>query len=195
MKTTFKLMVLGVFVVFLLASCSKPQQALDEAKVAVEATKTDGAEIYAAEEFKKLNDDLTATEDEVETQGKKFLKSYGTSKDMLAKVKTDAEALKALLPERKEKAKNDATAMMEEARVALEEAKSLLEKAPRGKGTQADIDAFTADLAGLESSLVEVQGTIDGGNYFDALDSAKIIKEKATSISDQIKLAIEKVKK
>lgn len=122
-------MVLGVFVVFLLASCSKPQQALDEAKVAVEAAKTDGAEIYAAEEFKKLNDDLAATEDEIETQGKKFLKSYGTSKDMLAKVKTDAEALKALLSERKEKAKNDATAMMEEARISLEEAKSLLEKA------------------------------------------------------------------
>jgi len=195
MKTGFKLLVLGVFAVFLLASCSKPQQALDEAKAAVEAAKNDGADIYAAEESKKLNDDLTAAMDEVETQGKKFFKKYGTSKDMLAKVKTEAEVLKASLPERKEQAKNEALAMMEEAKVALDEAKSLLEKAPRGKGTKADIEAFTSDLKGLEDSLIEVQGAIDGGNYLDASDSAKTINEKATSISDQIKLAIEKVRK
>lgn len=188
-------MVLGVFVVFLLTSCSKPQEALDEAQAAIQAAKSDGADVYAAEELKKLNDDLTAAVDEVETQGKKFFKSYGDSKDLLAKAKTDAEALKASLPERKEKAKNEATSMMEEARVALEEAKSLLEQAPKGKGTQADIEAFKSDLEGLEGSLSEVQGTIDIGNYFGALDSAKSIKEKATGISDQLKLAIEKVKK
>lgn len=195
MKTGFKLLVLGVCVVFLLASCSKPQQAMDEAKTAVEAAKNEGADVFAAEELKALEDSLTGAMDEVETQGKKFFKKYGTSKEMLAKVKTDAEALKASIPQRKEQAKNEAMAMMEEAKVALEEAKALLEKAPKGKGTKADIEAFTADLKGLETSLTEVQGAIDSGDYLGALDSAKTIKENATSISDQIKLAIEKVKR
>ncbi len=195
MKTGFKLLALGVFAVFLLASCSKPQQAMDEAKAAVEAAKNEGADVYAAEELKALEDSLTAAMDEVETQGQKFFKKYGSSKEMLAKVKTDAEALKASLPERKEQAKAEAMAMMEEAKAALEEAKALLEKAPKGKGTKADIDAYIADLKGLEDSLIDVQGTIDGGDYLGALDSAKTIKEKATSISDQINLAIEKVKR
>ncbi len=186
---------MGILVVFLLASCSKPQQALDEAKAAVEAAKTEGADIYSAEELKALNDSLTAAMDEVETQSKKFFKSYGGSKGMLAKVKAEADALKASIPERKEKAKNEALAMMEETKAAVEEAKTYLENAPRGKGTKADIDAFTADLKGLEDSLTSVQESIDAEEYFGALDSAKTIKEKAISISDQIKQAIEKVKK
>ena len=190
-----RLSVLGIIVVFLLVSCSKPQQAVDEAKASLEAAKAEGADIYAAEELKALNDSLTAAMDEVETQGKKFFKSYGDSKEMLAKVKADADALKASIPERKEKAKNEALAMMEEAKAAVEEAKTYLGQAPKGKGTKADIDAFTADLKGLEDALPGVQESIDAEDYLGALDSAKTIKDKATSISDQIKQAIEKVKK
>jgi hypothetical protein len=195
MKNMIRLSVLGVAIVFLFASCSKPQQAMDEAKAAVESAKNEGADIYAAEELKALEDSMATAMDEVETQSKKFFKSFGDSKDMLAKVKTEAEALQASIPERKEKAKNEALAMMEEAKAAVDEAKALLEKAPRGKGTKADIDAFTADLKGLEDSLLGIQGVIDAGDYFGAQDSAKTIKEKADSISAEIQKAIEKVKK
>jgi hypothetical protein len=195
MKNMIRVSVLGIMVLFLLASCSKPQQAVDEAKAAIEAAKSEGADIYAAEELKALNDSLTAAMDEVDTQSKKFFKSYGDSKEMLVKVKADADALKASIPERKEKAMNEALAMMEEAKAAVEEAKTYLEQAPRGKGTKADVDAFTADLKGLEDAFPGVQELIDAEDYFGALDSAKTIKEKATSISDQIKQAIEKVKK
>jgi hypothetical protein len=195
MKNIIRLSVLGIVVIFLFASCSKPQQVMDEAKAAVEAAKIEGADVYAVEELKAMEDSLTAAMDDVEIQSKKFFKSYGDSKDMLAKVKADAEALKASIPEKKEQAMNEALSMMEEAKVAVEEAKAFLEKAPRGKGTKADIDAFTADLKGLEDSLVGVQGVIDGGDYFGALDSAMTIKEKATSISEEIQRAIEKIKK
>ena len=195
MKNMIRLSVLGMAIAFLFASCSKPQQAMDEAKAAVEAAKSEGADVYAAEELKALEDSLTTAMGEVETQSKKFFKSYGGSKDMLATVKTEAEALKALIPEKKEKAKNEALAMMEEAKAAVEEAKAFLEKAPRGKGTKADIDAFTADLKGLDDSFLGIQGVIDGGDYFGALDQAKTIKEKAASISAEIQKAIEKVKK
>lgn len=195
MKNMMRLTVMGIMVVFLLASCSKPQQALDEAKAAIEAAESDGANLYAAEELKALKDSLETAMEEIDTQGKKFFKSYGGSKDMLAKIKADAEALKTSIPERKEKVKTEAVTMIEEAKAAVEEAKTYLEQAPRGKGTKADIDAFTADLKGLEDSLAAVQETIDTQDYFGALDSAKTIKEKAASITDQIKQAIEKVKK
>jgi len=195
MKNIIRLWVLGLAVVFLFASCSKPQQAIDEAQAALEAAKNEGADIYAAEELKALEDSMASAMDEVETQSKKFFKSYGDAKDSLAQLKADADALKASIPERKEKAKNDAIAMMEEAQAAVAEAKALLEKAPRGKGTRADIEAFTADLKGMEDSLVNVQEMIDSGDYFGALDSARAIKEKASSISEEITKAIEKVKK
>ena len=132
--------------------------------------------------------------DEVNTQGKKFFKKFGTAKEMLAKVQTDADALKATIPAKIEAAK---TPLYRPRRTpgSLDESKALLEKAPMGKGTKADIMAMKADLAGLETSFAEVQTAIDGADYFGASAKAATIKEKATVISDQVKAAIEKVKR
>lgn len=195
MKNAIKVFVLGIFVLSLFSSCAKqPTQEINDAKAAVEAATKEGADVYAADELKKLNADLTAALDEVATQDKKFFKKFTTAKDMLAKVKADAEALKATIPAKKEAAKNAALTAQQEARAALDEAKALLEKAPRGKGTKADIEAFTADLKGLEDSFPEIQAAIDKEDYFGASNKAASIKEKAASVSEQIKAAIEKVK-
>ncbi|MDH5468090.1 MAG: hypothetical protein OEY25_11785, partial [Candidatus Aminicenantes bacterium] len=68
-------------------------------------------------------------------------------------------------------------------------------KAPTGKGARADIEALRADLKALEGSLAEVQQAIDSEDYLGAADRARIIQEKASGISSQIKQALEKVKK
>ncbi|MGQ9577549.1 MAG: hypothetical protein ACUVWQ_02860 [Candidatus Aminicenantales bacterium] len=181
---------MGLILAFLMAGCAKPpQQQMDAAKAAVEACKSEGADVYAADEFKKLNDDLQAALDQVTA------KKYKQAKEMLIKVAADADALKATIPAKKEEAKKAAVAAQGEARTALDEAKALLEKAPKGKGTKADIEAFTADLKGLEDSFPEVQAAIDKGDFFGAKDKAVAIKDKAASISEQIKQAIEKVQK
>ncbi len=96
-----KVLVLLLFITFLLSACAMPTQEIDNAKAAVEALAKEGA-IYAKDEFKKLNDELTAALDEVNTQNNKFFKSYGKAKEMLAKVKTDADALTAVISQRKE---------------------------------------------------------------------------------------------
>jgi hypothetical protein len=190
MKKTIAIWMAGLVVAFVLASCAKPPtQQMDAAKAAVEACKTEGADVYAKDEFKKLSDDLQAALDQVTA------KKYKQAKEMLIKVQADADALKATIPAKKEEAKNAAIAAQGEAKTALDEAKALLEKAPKGKGTKADIEAFTADLKGLEDSFPEIQAAIDNGDFFGAKDKAVAIKDKATSISDQIKQAIEKVQK
>jgi hypothetical protein len=195
MKKFFRFFILGVFVMALFSSCSKqPTEAIDSAKAAIEAASKEGADIYAADGLKKLNDDLQAAMDEVSTQGKKFFKSFGTAKEMLAKVQTDADALKATIPARKEEAKAAAETALTEAKAAWEEAKALLEKAPKGKGTKADIEAMKADLAGLETAAGEAMATFEGGDYFGAKEKAMVIKEKSMAISDQVKTALEKVK-
>jgi archaellum component FlaC len=195
MKNVIKVMVLGILVMAVFTSCAKqPAQEINDAKAAVEAAAKEGAGVYAAEDFKKLNDDLTAAMDEVNTQSKKFFKSFGTSKQMLANVKTEAEALAATIPAKKEAAKAAALTAQQEAQAAIDEAKALLEKAPKGKGTKADIEAMNADLKGVEDSFPQVQAAIDQEDYFGASNTANTIKEKAVGISDQVKAAIEKVK-
>lgn len=196
MKNFMKFMVLGLFAISLFTSCAKqPTQAVSDAKAALEAATKEGADIYAADELKKLNDDMTAAMDEINTQSKKFFKKFGKSKEMLAKVKTDADAVKALVPARKEEAKQAAEAALNEAKAAWEEAKTLLEKAPKGKGTKADIEAMKADLAGLEAAAGEAMTSFNNEDYFGAKDKAVVIKEKSIAISDQIKAAMEKVKR
>ncbi len=195
MKAFMKVLMLGLIAAFLFTSCAKqPTQAMNDAKAAIDAATQEGADVYAVDELKKLNDDYTAAMDEVNAQSKKFFKKYGKAKELLATLKTDAEAVKTLVPARKEEAKNAAIAAQDEAKKAVDEAKALLEKAPKGKGTKADIEAMKADLMGLETSLAAIQTTIDSADYFGAKDQATAIKDKAMGIVDQVQKAIEKVK-
>lgn len=196
MKNIIKGLVLGLLVMFLYAGCAKqPTQEMKEAETAINAAFKEGASIYAAEELEKLKKDYDAVMEEVNTQSKKLFKKYGNAKKMLAQVKADAETLKASIPTRKEQARNNALSALGEVQAAVEEAKTLLSEAPKGKGTRADIEALSADLKGLEDMLTEVRQLIESEDYFGASEKAKIVKEKALAISEQIKQALEKLKK
>jgi Holliday junction resolvase len=195
MKNFMKVLVFGLMVAFVFTSCAKvPTQAIDTAKAAIDSVVAAQGDIYAQDEMKKLNDDMIAANDEVTAQSKKFFKKFGKAKEMLVKVVADADAVKALVPARIEEAKNAAVQAQTEAKAAVDEATALLDKAPKGKGTKADIEAMKADLAGIVASFAEVQTAIDGQDFFGAKDKAVVVKEKATVICDQVKAAIEKIK-
>jgi hypothetical protein len=196
MKYFTKFLVLGIFAISLFTSCAKqPTEQIEAVKAAIASVQAEGADVYAPEELKKLNDSMQAAMDEISTQSKKFFKKFGPAKEMLAGILTEAEAVKAGIPAKKEAAKNAAVLAQTEAKALLDEAKALLDKAPKGKGTKADIEAMKADLAGLDTSFAEIQTAIDGQDYFGASGKAATIKEKAMAISDQVKAAMEKVKK
>ncbi len=186
---------LGVMILALLLGCSKkPEQELADSKSVLEAVAAEGGEKYAKEELNMIQSDMTAALDEMAVQDGKFFKNYDKTKEMLTQVKAKAEALKAEIPARKEKAKTDAQAALDAATLAVTDAKALLGKAPRGKGSMADLEAFNADVQGLESALTEAQGLMTSEDYFVALDKANGIKDKAAGISTQITEALEKVK-
>lgn len=189
-------MIAGLAMMVFAAGCGKqPVEDIGAAKSAVEALVAEGADKYAAEELKLANDDLSAAMAEVKAQDEKTFKNYDKAKELLAKAKTTADTARAAVPAKKETAKTAAISAQEAARTAVEEAKSLLAKAPKGKGTQADIEAMKADVAGLEQSIGEVQPLIDGGDYNAAAEKAAPIKDKAAELSTQIKEAMQKVAK
>lgn len=193
----FRCFTYGILIMAILTGCAKsPTQEIDGAKKAVEAAKAAGSEKYLPEEAKKVDSSLSAALDEIKTQDSRFalLRSYDKAKQMLATVKTDTEKLKADTAVKKEDAKKNAIAGQEEAKKAIGDARVLLAKAPKGKGTAADIAAMKADIKGLEDSLPEIQQLIDKEDYLAAIDKAKGIKEKAGSISNQVQEALAKVK-
>ncbi len=195
MKNVMKVMALVAVAALVFSACgSKPTKLIDDAKANLEALAQEGADKYAPEEYKKLNDNLTAALDEVKGQDGKMFKKFGKAVELLNQVNTDAAALKTELPAKIEAAKNAALALQTEAQTAVTEAEALLKKAPMGKGSKADIEAFKADLKGLTESLPQIQTALDAKDYIGAADQAKAIKDKAMSIVEQINAAIAKVK-
>jgi putative hemolysin len=196
MKTLTRTMLIMIAAVALLAGCAKPPETeLAAAKASIDKAVAAGAETYCTQEIGKVKSDLSAAQKEIATQQEKFWKNFDNAKAMLIKVDADAKAAEALVAPRKEEAKQAAIAAEGEAKAALEEAKALLAKAPKGKGTRADIEAFKADLKGIEDSLPEIATLIASEQYFPAKEKADALKAKAADISAQITAAMEKTKK
>ena len=194
MNNLLKFLALGVLTIFLLAGCGKqPTEEINAAKASIDAVVAEGAQKFAAEGAKQLNDGMQAAQDEIKVQDGKTFKDYAKAKELLAKVKADAEALKAGLAAKKEEAKKNALAAQEAAQASVIEAKALLAKAPEGKGSKADLEAFKADLKGIEDSLTEVKSANDSEDYSAAIEKSNAIKDKAAAISAQIQTAMEKV--
>ncbi len=194
MEGRTKYLVLAIAVAGMLAGCSQPPaQEQGAATASIKDLAAAGADKYAPEDVKKLNDQVAAANDEIKSQEGKWFKNYDKAKEMLAKVKTDADALKPTIAAKKEEAKKNATAAQEAAKSAVEEAKGLLAKAPAGKDSRADIEAMKADVKGLEDGLTEVQSLMASEDYRSATDKAKAISDKAAGVSGQVKQAMEKV--
>ena len=191
MKAKLALVLLGVFVaISLLPSCSKPQQAIDDAKAAVEAAGQEGASIYSVDAWARVNRDLTRVLAKIDAQERKTIKDYRGCKDLLDRVSADAKALTASLPELKERAKNRATEAMVKAEAAIEEARSLLRRVPRGERTQPLIDLCKTKLPALEDALVDAQEAIANGDYFGSLDISNPLRDDAMDCSDELRLVI-----
>lgn len=193
-KKILTILALCLAAAMLFAACAKqPTEDISAAKTAVDAVIAEGGEKYAPEDVKKINDTLTAAMDEIKVQDDKMMKNYAKAKELLAQAKADAESLKVNLPMKKEESKNNAMASQEAAKTALADAKAMLAKAPKGKGSRADIEAMRADLKGLEESLAGVQTAIDSEDYASANQTATSIVDKANEVSAQITSAMEKV--
>lgn len=163
-----------------------PQQEMEAARAAVAQAKEGGADKWAPNEFQASEASLSAAEAEMDAQGQKWFKNFDKTKELLAQVITDAERAQSAAVTNKENSRQEATTAIEEARTALEGAQTALKGARVGKDTKADLALFKQDLEGLAASLSEAEAAMEQEEYNDARDTAVTVKEKATSIREQI---------
>ncbi len=193
MKGMLKYLLLGLAVSLIMAGCAKPPtQEMSDAQSAIDASAQEGASVYGKDELRNLNDLMAQANEQIKAQEGKLFKKYDEAKATLARAKSEAEALKAAIPARKEEAKQKAIAAAAAAEAAVKEAKGLLAKAPKGKGTKADIDMMTSELKAAEEMLPGIQQSIAAEDFFGAADKAKAIADKAAAVSQQVKKAMEK---
>ncbi len=195
MKNLTKSLILVLTLAVVLVGCKQPTALVDSAKAAIDDVIKAGADKYAPVELAAVQDSLTKAMDEIAGQDKKFFKKFGPAKEMLDKIKVDAEALKAALPAKIDAVKTEAVAMQASLGTMIVEVKDMLKKAPKGKGTAKDLEALAGDLAGAETEAAGIQTALDAQDYIGALNTAKAVTAKVTSVKEQIQAAIDKVKK
>ncbi len=193
MQDISKYFLFCLIALFIFTSCSKlPVREINSARSAVDAAVSEGAEKYSPAEAKKVNDELASAMNEVKAQDSKFFKDYTRAKEMLAKVRADADAVKEGLEVKKEEAKKDALSAADSAKSAVDEVKTLLAKASKDKKSKMDSDALDAEIKSLDEAFLDVKKSIDIEDYITASEKAGIIKDKAAVLSGQVKQALEK---
>jgi hypothetical protein len=137
-------------------------------------------------------DELKAALDALREEGEKS--SFFRSSDRIEGLAEDFEyALKRATQEAaivRAEARVHAEANIASLRSALEEARSLLQAAPRGKGTAADLEMMMADLAGAESTLVEAEGSLNTGMFKDAQAKSDAALSTVTNTKTAVEMAI-----
>ena len=172
-------------------ACSKPPaEEIAAVKTAVDAVVAEGAEKYAPEEYKALQDAMTAAMEEVKAQeGKMFGGKYDKAKELLAQVQTSAATVKETAVAAREAMATEVVTVKEAAVAGVAGLQSLVAAAPVGKGSEADLEAIRADVAGLETSLQEIQPLIDAGDFAGAKEKADAIQAKVAEITAEIQTA------
>ena len=166
-----------------------PETEMKEAQTGLDDARNSAqADIWAPDEFQSAKSSFDAANAEVEEQNERFglTRSYDKAQEMYAQVKTDAEKAKRAAISNKEAAKIEAGQKLEEATAAIESARAALSKAPRTKGTRADIALLTSDLDGLDQSLEEVRGMITSEDYHGAISRATAVSQEAGEMSTML---------
>lgn len=194
MKQVCKMLLIALAAATLLTACAeKPDAQLGAAKVAIDAVVSEGAEKYTPEAMQNINRKYEEALAEVKAQDAVTFSNYSVAIFTLNQVKEEADALKAKVAQRKEELKLAANTALSDAQAAIVEAKALLEVAPQGKGSIADIELMKSDVVGLDTEIETVAPQIEAGEYIVATEKAHAVAAKALTISNEIKLAQERL--
>jgi hypothetical protein len=185
-KLGFGVLILGS-VISLVGCAAPPTAQIDAAKAALEKATAADAANYAPDSLKAAQDAGAALDAEMAVQNGRFLKSWIKVNDLATVAEkagrdaaTDAEIGKV-------RAKTAATNNCEEAKKAITEAEDLLAKAPKGKGSAADIQAMKADLTSATTTIGEAETALGSGRLLDA----KAKSESALKTANGVKTAVE----
>lgn len=186
----------AILMVAVLASCGKkPQAEIDAANAAIEAAKTAEAPVYLPAEFAAVQDSMNAINAEIQVQESKMFKKFGPVKTKLEQTTALANQVAANTAVKKEEVKKEVEASIASLKTTVEDNKTLITKAPRGKEGAAVLEQIKTEMATIETAAAEAQAMYDKGAYMDALNKVKASNERAVSINTELKDAIAKVRR
>jgi chromosome segregation ATPase len=186
MKTLITLMVMALMLLMIAGCADPPQQLMDEVKSALDAAKNAEADQYVPDLYnaaKKMLDDALAM---VEKEKEGWFSNYDEAITQLNAAKEAANKATEAVAAKKEEIKAAAEKMLQEIPAAVEKAKNLWKKAPRGKGTREALQMIKNDIEKTEASVTEVNAALESGNYLMAREKAQAIMKKLQSLQSEL---------
>ncbi len=197
MSKKFTIIAVVAVIMLMLAGCGKPPETeIQNATAAFNAAKAAEAEQYAPEAYRAAMDTLNAAMAAKQEQDSKFalFRGYGKAKELYIKAEAMAKDAETRAAAEKEKVKAQVTDMLAQAQAALTAANDAIKKAPRGKGSQADIEMMKNDLATAQAGYDDAMNDFNAGKYLAAKTKVQVVIDKANSIVNEIQTATAKKK-
>lgn len=193
-KSLLLIVFVAIFALLLMSCAKAPQEKVDAAKAAIEAARAVEAHRYLPDEFNAAEDALKEALAEIEVQNGKFAftRNYDKAAQGLDAAKSLAEAVTAKVDARKEEVKGEANALLGNLTTALEDAKKLLKRAPRGKGEKEAVQMIENDLNAVERSLTDINNQFNRGDFLGAKEKAQAGLTRVNSLINELQTAIAK---
>ncbi|KPJ65284.1 hypothetical protein AMJ44_10600 [candidate division WOR-1 bacterium DG_54_3] len=190
--------IFAIFALLTIVGCGKaPEEEIQKANSAMEAARTTEAEDYAPDLYQMAIDTLNAAKAAKQEADGKFalFRSYGKAEELYVRAEALANQAATEAQSEKERVRAEVTGLLAQAKALLDSANVALSKAPRGKGTKADIELIKNDLAAATSAYDEAKADFDVGKYAVAKTKLEAAMQKARSISEEIAKAAAKKSK
>lgn len=188
------LLVLGLALPLLGTGCaSEPKSEIDAANSALEAARQAEAEDYAPEAMQIAEDAHAEMETELARQKEQFAlgRSYDKARELATETqKASVEAADAAR-ESKLQAGQDATTLLAQLRASLGETRAMLDNAPQGKGSAADLAALRGDLGAVDVAVTDIEQAISAERFLDALRKGEAALENTNQTRAEIERAAE----
>lgn len=198
MKTKGRVMTAGVMVATLgLVACAEPPTAeIEAARATVTAAAQAEAEEYAPEALQRARaaQDELAAELAVQQDKMAFLRSYDKTTQLVAALKSAGEAAESQAGTAKEQARQEAASLIERLKADVVEVNQLLADAPKGKGSEADLEAMKAEAAAIEASIPEIEQEFADGRYRSVAERVQLGLQGTGRLRGDVLMAAEAVR-
>jgi hypothetical protein len=193
MKRTLTASTLLAALVVAAGCAAEPTEQIRSAAEAYQRASTPEVEEYAPDSLRAARDTKAQLDAELAAQQEKFalLRSYKKVEELAAATTAASERAQADAQAAREQARADAATAIDRTLTLLTEAREMLAVAPAGKGTQADMMLYKADLDAVEAAVNEAQAAFDAGRYHEARAKADAAGQSAERVKGDLERAKE----
>jgi len=176
-----------------IAACAKaPTQAISMATQAEQAAAAAGAVEYAPDAMNAVAEARAAMEAEVAAQDERMAvrRSYDRAEELAVAYQQAGERATQAAADGREAARAEATMMIEETKVLLTEVLAMLDTAPAGKGSRADLAAMRTDLEAASAGLVNAEASLASEMFLEAKTGATATRGTVAGVKAAVEQAL-----